>query len=104
MIEITNPSALFYGVGGARISAQDGCTVKMEPGGGIVVLNGAGEQGQGTETIFAQVAADAIGVDLSMVRVITGDTDATPYGGGTWASRGAGVGGEATWQAARAPA
>jgi aerobic carbon-monoxide dehydrogenase large subunit len=101
MIEITNPSALFYGVGGARISAQDGCTVKMEPGGGIVVANGAGEQGQGTETIFAQVAADAIGVDLSMVRVITGDTDATPYGGGTWASRGAGVGGEATWQAAR---
>jgi len=31
-----------------------------------------------------------------------GDTDATPYGGGTWASRGAGVGGEAAWQAARA--
>ena len=101
MIEITNPSAQFYGVGGARISAQDGCTVKMEPGGGIVVLNGAGEQGQGTETVFAQIAADAIGVDFSSVRVITGDTDATPYGGGTWASRGAGVGGEATWLAAR---
>lgn len=102
MIEITNPSAMFYGVGGARISAQDGCTVKMEPGGGIVVLNGCGEQGQGTETIFAQVAADAVGVNFADVRVITGDTDATPYGGGTWASRGAGVGGEATWQAARA--
>ena len=102
MIEITNPSAMFYGVGGARISAQDGCTVKMEPGGGIVVLNGCGEQGQGTETIFAQVAADALGVDFADVRVVTGDTDATPYGGGTWASRGAGVGGEATWQAARA--
>lgn len=102
MIEITNPSAMFYGVGGARISAQDGCTVRMEPSGSIVVMNGAGEQGQGTDTVFAQVAADAVGVHMSQVRVIGGDTDATPYGGGTWASRAAGVGGEATWQAARA--
>lgn len=102
MIEITNPSAMFYGVGGARISAQDGCTVRMEPSGSIVVMNGTGEQGQGTDTVFAQVAADAVGVHMGSVRVIGGDTDATPYGGGTWASRGAGVGGEATWQAARA--
>jgi carbon-monoxide dehydrogenase large subunit len=102
MIEITNPSALFYGVGGARISAQDGCNVRMEPSGSIVVMNGTGEQGQGTDTVFAQVAADAVGVHLSDVRVAGVDTDSTPYGGGTWASRGAGVGGEATWQAGRA--
>jgi aerobic carbon-monoxide dehydrogenase large subunit len=102
MIEITNPSAMFYGVGGVRVSAQDGCTVKMEPGGGIVVLHGCGEQGQGTETIYAQIAADAIGVPFEQVRLVTGDTEVTPYGGGTWASRGAGVGGEATWQSARA--
>ncbi len=99
MIEITNPSAMFYGVGGARISAQDGCTIRMEPSGSIVVLNGTGEQGQGTETVFAQIAADAVGVNMSNVRVVGGDTDATPYGGGTWASRAAGVGGEATLQA-----
>lgn len=102
MIEITNPSAMFYGVGGVRVSAQDGCTIKMEPAGGIVVLHGCGEQGQGTETIYAQIAADAIGVPLEDVRLVTGDTEVTPYGGGTWASRGAGVGGEATWQAGRA--
>jgi carbon-monoxide dehydrogenase large subunit len=102
MIEITNPSAMFYGVGGIRVSAQDGCAVKMEPGGSIVVLHGCGEQGQGTETIYAQIAADAIGVPIESVRLVTGDTEVTPYGGGTWASRGAGVGGEATWQAARA--
>lgn len=101
MIEITNPSAMFYGVGGVRVSAQDGCTVKMEPQGGIVVAHGCGEQGQGTETIFAQIAADALGVPIDSVRLVTGDTEVTPYGGGTWASRGAGVGGEATWQAAR---
>ncbi len=102
MIEITNPSAMFYGVGGIRVSAQDGCSVKMEPSGSIVVMHGCGEQGQGTETIYQQIAADAIGVDLDRVRLVTGDTEVTPYGGGTWASRGAGVGGEATWQAARA--
>jgi carbon-monoxide dehydrogenase large subunit len=102
MIEITNPSAMFYGVGGARISAQDGCTVRLEPQGGLMVLHGCGEQGQGTETIFAQIVADAVGVPMGAVRLVTGDTDATPYGGGTWASRGAGVGGEAAWQAGRA--
>jgi len=102
MIEITNPSAMFYGVGGIRVSAQDGCSVKMEPSGSIVVMHGCGEQGQGTETIYAQIAADAIGVPIEQVRLVTGDTEVTPYGGGTWASRGAGVGGEATWQAARA--
>ncbi len=102
MIEITNPSAMFYGIGGVRVSAQDGCTARMEPSGSIVILHGCGEQGQGTETIFAQIAADAIGVPLETVRLVTGDTEVTPYGGGTWASRGAGVGGEATWQAARA--
>ena len=74
----------------------------MEPSGSIVVSNGTGEQGQGTDTVYAQVAADAVGVHLSNVRVTGVDTDTTPYGGGTWASRGAGVGGEATWQAGRA--
>src|SRR5690606_6613566 len=52
-----------------------------------------------TETIFAQIAADAIGVAMKHVKVVTGDTEATPYGGGTWASRGAGIGGEAVLQA-----
>jgi carbon-monoxide dehydrogenase large subunit len=99
VIELTNPSAAFYGVGGARISAQDGATIRLEPSGAITVLSGVGEQGQGTEGIFAQIAADAVGVDMSQVRITTGDTDVTPYGGGTWASRGAGIGGEAVFQA-----
>jgi carbon-monoxide dehydrogenase large subunit len=60
---------------------------------------GVGEQGQGTEGIFAQIAADAVGVAIEHIRVVTGDTEATPYGGGTWASRGAGIGGEAVLQA-----
>jgi len=102
MIEVTNPSPAFYGVGGARISAQDGATIRLEPTGMVTVLASVTEQGQGTEGIFAQIAATAVGVTLDKVRVITGDTGVTPYGGGTWASRGAGIGGEAVLQAGKA--
>lgn len=101
-IELTNPSPFMYGIGGARISAQDGCTVRMDPDGSIVALSGVTEQGQGTEAMLSQVVAEGVGVEPSQVRVITGDTQVTPYGGGTWASRGAGIGGEAALQAARA--
>jgi aerobic carbon-monoxide dehydrogenase large subunit len=99
-IEVTNPSAAFYGVGGARISSQDGCTARLDAGGSLVIQTSVTEQGQGTETVMAQVAASAFGVPLARVRVISGDTDNTPYGGGTWASRAAGIGGEATLRAA----
>lgn len=101
LIEITNPSPAFYGVGGARIASQDGCTIRLDPTGGITCATGVTEQGQGTEAIIAQIAATAVGVTPEHVRVITGDTDVVPYGGGTWASRGAGIGGEAALQAGK---
>jgi len=101
-IELTNPSPFMYGIGGARISAQDGCTVRMDPDGSIVALSGVTEQGQGTEAMLSQIVAESVGVFPSKVRVITGDTQVTPYGGGTWASRGAGIGGEAALRAGRA--
>ena len=101
-VEVTNPSAAFYGVGGAKISAQDGVTMKLDAQGAIICQTGVTEQGQGAEAVIAQVAATAFGVPIERVRVITGDTDNTPYGGGTWASRAAGIGGEAAWQAGKA--
>ena len=101
MIEVTNPSPAFYGVGGARISSQDGATLRFEPTGMVTCLVSVTEQGQGTEGAFAQIAATAIGVSIDRVRVVTGDTAVTPYGGGTWASRGAGIGGEAVLQAGK---
>lgn len=99
-IKGTNPGALIYGPAKVPVSAQDGCTVRFEPAGGVTCLIGVTEQGQGTETMAAQVVASAIGVEFENVRVITGDTDAMPYGGGTYGSRGAGIGGEAAWRAA----
>src|SRR5687767_10631159 len=102
MIEVTNPSPAFYGVGGARISSQDGATLRFEPTGMVTCMVSVTEQGQGTEAVFAQIAATAVGITIDRVRVITGDTGTTPYGGGTWASRGAGIGGEAVLQSGKA--
>jgi carbon-monoxide dehydrogenase large subunit len=102
MIEVTNPSPAFYGVGGARISAQDGATLRLDPTGIVYVTCSVTEQGQGSEGIFGQIAASVVGVTMDKVRVATGDTATMPYGGGTWASRGAGIGGEAVLQAGKA--
>ncbi|MBO0764389.1 MAG: xanthine dehydrogenase family protein [Hyphomicrobiaceae bacterium] len=99
-IELTNPSPFMYGIGGARISAQDGCTVRIDPDGSVVAATGVTEQGQGTEAIMRQIVAEGVGVPIEQVRVVTGDTLTTPYGGGTWACRGTGIGGEAALQSA----
>ncbi|MBL8571144.1 MAG: xanthine dehydrogenase family protein [Phreatobacter sp.] len=101
-VEISNPSPAFYGIGGARISAQDGAVVKVTPSGEVRCLISVTEQGQGTETIIGQIVADQLGVAREKVRVITGDTEVTPHGGATWACRGAGIGGETALRAARA--
>jgi CO/xanthine dehydrogenase Mo-binding subunit/aerobic-type carbon monoxide dehydrogenase small subunit (CoxS/CutS family) len=101
-LDLTVPGAQTYGTGGARISSQDGTTIRLEPTGKLTVLSSITEQGQGTDTILAQVAASTVGVALEDVRVVTGDTMVTPYGGGTWGSRGAGIGGEATLQTGKA--
>src|SRR6516165_1706563 len=50
-IEVTNPSAAFYGVGGARISSQDGATAKLDSTGAIFIHTGVTEQGQGAEAV-----------------------------------------------------
>jgi carbon-monoxide dehydrogenase large subunit len=100
-IEVTNPAAAFYGVGGARISSQDGVAVRLDATGSVVCQTSITEQGQGSESLTAQIVGSVLGVSMDRVRVILGDTDNTPYGGGTWASRGAGIGGEAALQSAK---
>ena len=101
-IEVTNPSAAFYGVGGAKISSQDGVAVRLDAQGSVICHTSITEQGQGSESLTAQIVGSVLGVPMARVRVILGDTDNTPYGGGTWASRGAGIGGEAALQATKA--
>jgi len=91
----------YYGAGGAPIASQDATTIRLEPSGGVLVMVGVTDQGQGVDTVMGQIAAAALGVPIETVRVIEGDTDAVPYGGGTYASRATAIGGEATYQAAR---
>jgi carbon-monoxide dehydrogenase large subunit len=61
---------------------------------------GTKSQGQAHETVLAQVAASVLGTDASSVSVRDGDTDAVPYGMGTWGSRSAVMGGGAVVRAA----
>src|SRR5437588_5171227 len=67
-IEVTNPSAAFYGVGGAKISAQDGVTMKLDAQGALICQTGVTEQGQGAEAVIAQVAATAFGAPIDRGR------------------------------------
>src|SRR5881296_305109 len=76
-------------VEGTAIGPFEGATVKLDLHGRVVVATGAVNSGQGHETSFAQVAADALGVPLDWVTVSGGDTAAVPFGIGTFASRSA---------------
>ncbi len=73
----------------------DSATVRVEPTGQVTVATGVSPHGQGTETAFAQIVADQLGVAIDDVFVVHGDTARTPAGIGTMGSRGLVVGGSA---------
>jgi CO/xanthine dehydrogenase Mo-binding subunit len=78
----------------------EGARVRVEASGGVVVAVGTSAQGQGHETMLAQVCADSLGVPLDSVTVIQGDTAAFGWGRGTYGSKVAVVVGNAVAQAA----
>src|ERR1700676_2071023 len=75
--------------------------VVMDPSGLVEARIGASPHGQGLRTTLAQLIADEVGVAPHNVRVVHGDTDRTPYGWGTFASRSLVISGGATLLAAR---
>jgi aerobic carbon-monoxide dehydrogenase large subunit len=87
-------------VEGTGIGPYEGATVAVMPDGAVTVASGVGSQGQGHETVFAQIAADELGVEPADVRVTTGDSTRIAYGAGTFASRVAVVAGNAVQAAA----
>jgi carbon-monoxide dehydrogenase large subunit len=87
-------------VEGTGIGPYEGARVTVEPSGSVRVATGVGTQGQGHFTVFAQVVAEVLGVDVQQVRVVTGDTREFHWGTGTFASRGAAVAGTACHAAA----
>jgi carbon-monoxide dehydrogenase large subunit len=88
-------------VEGTGIGPYEGAKVQVQANGKVSVATGIGTQGQGHFTIFAQIAADQVGVDVRNVDVVTGDTDQFYWGAGTFASRGAVVAGNAVNEAAK---
>ena len=101
-VEMTAPGTGLYGAAGVKIACSDGCTLRLEPSGTVTCITGATDQGQGSDTGMAQLIADTLGLRFEQVRLVAGDTAVTPVGGGTWASRGLVVGGEAALTAANA--
>jgi carbon-monoxide dehydrogenase large subunit len=75
--------------------------VRFHPSGKVNVFIGASPHGQGEETTFAQVVADELGVAVTDVKIVHGDTDNTPMGWGTYGSRTTAVGGAALAVATR---
>ncbi len=79
----------------------EAATIRIEPTGTVTAALGLGPSGQGHETTMAQLIADELGVDISDVVVLHGDTDSAPYGGGTGGSRSGTIGGGAAIHAGR---
>ena len=101
-IEPTAYGPAYYGPSDAPVSTQEGATVKLEPSGKARCITSVTDQGQGTLTAVAQIVADQLGLTVEDVEIVAGDSAATPFGGGAWASRGTAMGGEAALVAAMA--
>ncbi len=74
----------------------DSAELRVHPTGKAILKLGVRSQGQGHETTFAQIVAEELGIPASDIKVVEGDTDNTPYGLGTYASRSTPVAGAAT--------
>jgi CO/xanthine dehydrogenase Mo-binding subunit len=96
-------ASLFHVGGGAKIYRSDGCgtILKIDDFGGITVLTGSSEIGQGSETVIAQIVAEELGLPIKNIRVINNDTDLTPWDVGAHASRTTFIAGNSALRAAR---
>ncbi len=88
------PSSV-VGALGARAALYEVGQVRVQPTGKISVYTGSHSHGQGHETTFAQIVADKLGIPIDDIEIIHGDSDAVPFGMGTYGSRSLAVGGSA---------
>jgi carbon-monoxide dehydrogenase large subunit len=82
------------------LGPHESSRLRVDPSGRLSLVTGASPHGQGTATALAQVVAQVLGVSPRDVSVSHGDTDAIPFGVGTYASRNAVVAGNAAYGAA----
>ncbi len=93
-------STTFVGRGMREVRGYDSARVKVDATGGVTAAVSCPSQGQGHETVFAQLAGGELGLDPASVLVVPVDTDVVPAGSGTFASRAVVVGGSALVHAA----
>ena len=102
VVESTTYGSAFFKAAGIPGSGYEAAWVKIEPSGAVNASVGLMGSGQGYETTFAQVIADALGVAPEHVRISMGNTDTAPYGMGSRGARGGTAGGGALMLAAQA--
>jgi aerobic carbon-monoxide dehydrogenase large subunit len=93
VVESTTYGSAFYKAAGIPGSGHEAGWVKIDPSGAINASVGLMASGQGYETAFAQVVADALGVSPEKVCIHLGNTDIAPYGMGSRGARGGTAGG-----------
>jgi len=79
--------AMWYGIGNTSMTNPSTMEIGITGDGQVVLFSGAVDIGQGSNTVMAQIAADALGVDVHQIQLVTGDTDRTRDAGKTSASR-----------------
>ncbi|MFN0161948.1 MAG: molybdopterin-dependent oxidoreductase [Burkholderiales bacterium] len=80
-------ACMWYGIGNTVIANPSTMTIGIRQNGRFMLYNGAQEIGQGTYTIMPQIAADALGVPVTLIDQVHGDTDLTEDAGKSSASR-----------------
>ncbi len=80
-------TSVYAGWGIPMVPGYEQATARLTPDGGLELRVGVHSHGQGMETTMAQVANEILGIDLSRISVVHGDTALTPYSTGTWGSR-----------------
>ncbi|MEL7566687.1 MAG: molybdopterin cofactor-binding domain-containing protein [Dehalobacterium sp.] len=94
-------ASMWYGIGNTAMPNPSGAFVDILDDGTALVLTGAADIGQGSDTTFAQIAAEEIGIDYQDVLVSSGDTGISPDAGATSASRQTYISGNAVRLAAK---
>ncbi len=88
-----------YHIKGTGGSPHENVDIRFEPDGSVSLITGTQTIGQGHETTFPQILADRLGLPNERIRLVQGDTDLIPLGGGHGSSRATYMGGTAIWRA-----
>jgi CO/xanthine dehydrogenase Mo-binding subunit len=92
--------AMWYGIGNTGVQNPSTARIEMGLDGGVTLFTGCADIGQGSSTVLCQIAAEVLGIDARVVRLVAADTQTTTNAGATSASRQTYISGNAVKQAA----